>query len=114
MQVIIAIVFFLVFSAAAPVDVSSAVDAARASRRAGDLAGAEAAYRTAFDLALARPLERLTVISVELANFYSQQGRLDQSESFLKRALEAEDRAGAPAAVEIPVATNLADVYLRE
>jgi TonB family protein len=95
-------------------DINGLLASARAAQREGNLAGAQADYDSAFELALKDPAQRLTATAAEVATFYSQQNKMPEAVELLKRAIDAEDQVSVPLVREVTLFLSLADLYSRE
>jgi TonB family protein len=95
-------------------DLNTLLDLARAARRQNDIAAAQSAYDSAFELAMSEPDRQLTATAVEVSTFYSQQNNLERTEAVLKRAIDAEDSANISPIKETSLFMSLADLYSRE
>ncbi len=91
-------------------DVNTLLNEARAARSAHDSAAAEAAFNAAFDRAVSHEMRRLPTVALEFATFLVEQQQPENADAVLRRALEAQDSAGEPPAMEIPVLMRLRDI----
>jgi TonB family protein len=91
-------------------DVNTLLNQARAARSAHDSAAAEAAFNAAFDRAVSQEMRRLPNVALEFATFLVEQRQPENADALLRRALEAQDSAGEPPAMEIPVLMRLRDI----
>jgi TonB family protein len=97
-------------SSASDADVNSILNATRSAQSAKNLAAAEDGYNAAFERAISNEKQRLSPVALEVATFFMGQGQPEKAEAALQRALDAEDAAGQPVSMEIPVLMRLRDV----
>jgi TonB family protein len=97
-------------SAAFAPDVNSILNTARSAQSARDFAAAGEAYNAAFERAISKEKQRLSPVALEVATFFDGQRQPEKAEAVLQRALDAEEAAGQPLSMQIPVLMRLRDV----
>ena len=80
------------------------------ARSAHNLVAAEENYNAAFERTISKEKQRLSPVALEVATFFMEQREPEKAEAVLERALDAEDAAGQPVSMEIPVLMRLRDV----
>jgi tetratricopeptide (TPR) repeat protein len=99
---------------AAEADINALLISARSAEKQGNVAGAQSAFESALELAMAEPNQRLTATADEVSGFYLRRKDPAKAEAVLKRAIDQEESAHSAPINEASLFLNAANLYSQQ